>query len=231
MFPVRDHKPVTTVTYGIYTIIVVCVSMFLYQLMQPSFDSFAYILGVVPRLFDPSLGKEWLYVASSLVMHASFLHILGNLWFLYIFGRQVETCYGHLLTVLFFCIAGVCTLLIEIYLNKDSGLAVFGSSGAISGIIGAYAALGILRPVEAIWIGKGGVRTISFPSIVFILLWFVLQALNGITFIETINFDINRSAVSYAIDLGGFFIGLFLGLLLKPVVHYLRRVVADLPVS
>jgi membrane associated rhomboid family serine protease len=147
----------------------------------------------------------WLSVLFSMFLHGSWLHLLGNLWFLWIFGNNVEDYLGKIGFVLFYVVAGFVATLAHVLYEPNSTTAVVGASGAIAGVMGMYL---VLWPRA---------RIISFVPFFFIFLlplpaWLVLIGWFGLQFLTGGN-----TGVAWVAHVGGFIFGAVIGLLLKRV--------------
>ncbi|MBW2565225.1 MAG: rhomboid family intramembrane serine protease, partial [Deltaproteobacteria bacterium] len=146
MIPIRDT--ISTRNYPVVnnTIIGINVVVFLLQMMQGAgLDRFIYIYGLVPaRYFVPQIasyftpGQQIFSIVSFMFLHGGFLHLIGNMWFLYIFGDNVEDELGHFRYIVFYLLCGVASGLSHLLLNLYSNMPTIGASGAIAGIMGAY---------------------------------------------------------------------------------------------
>lgn len=234
MFPIDLKTPISRMPYAVIVLLVIMVGIFSYHLVQPEFDTFAYIIGVVPKLLIEQTADNWFYVPTSLVVHASFVHLLGNAWFFWLAGRQVEQFYGHLLLVLLFAVSGIISVLTKVALAPGSGLVIIGSAGAISGIMAAYV---VIRSADRLCVlvptlPRLGIRQAQLPGWSLLLYWIGFQAINGLFFVSTINFErVNSLIESILPPFASFLIGLILALVLKPVVirfdAWLDRLDAD----
>jgi len=122
--------------------------------------------------------QEWLTLLTHMFLHGGVAHVLGNLWFLWIFGGNVEDRLGPFLFLLFYLVAGLGAAALQIIVEPSSMLPMIGASGAISGVLGAYLMLFPTAWIIALvpWI----VPIVPVPAVVFLVLWFVLQAYNGV---------------------------------------------------
>ena len=122
--------------------------------------------------------REWATVFSSMFMHGGVAHLLGNCWFLWVFGASVEARMGSLKFLLFYLLTGAAAAGAQILSDPASGVPMVGASGAISGVLGAYF---VLLPREWIvalvpWV----VPIVPLPAVVFLVVWFAMQTLNGV---------------------------------------------------
>jgi membrane associated rhomboid family serine protease len=185
MLPLWDtekHRraPVMTVL-----LIAANVGVFGYQLLLAlkggnALEAWLYRHAIVPgRLIDGfAQNEQWLTVLSSMFLHGSVAHVLGNCWFLWIFGGNVEDRLGPFKFLLVYLITGVAAAGAQVLTHPSSVVPMIGASGAISGVLGAYF---ILLPRAWIvtlvpWI----VPIVPLPAVVFLFVWFALQTVNGV---------------------------------------------------
>ena len=183
MIPIRDtlrsnHFPLINVM-----IIGLNALAFFWQMAQgPHLKEVVFLYGVVPaRYSDPVLGSHFtafqqiLPFFTSMFLHGGFLHILGNMWFLYIFGDNIEDRLGHIRYLIFYLLCGIAAGVIHLLTNWDSKMPTIGASGAIAGVMGAYlilyprARILTLIPIFFFF------QFIEIPAFVFLGYWFVLQ--------------------------------------------------------
>ena len=126
----------------------------------------------------PLDGQQWLTVLTHMFMHGGVLHLLGNMWFLWIFGGNVEDRLGSIRFGLFYLAVGGAAAAAQVVAGPSSALPMVGASGAISGVLGAYL---ILFPTAFVWtLVPWVVPILPVPAVVFLVLWFVMQAFNGL---------------------------------------------------
>src|SRR5271168_504234 len=151
MIPLRDDTPRYSTPYVNYFIIALNAAVFLFELSvgaqsQRALNRLMYQFGVVPRHFQLALAGPshfsfsalLLTIVTSMFLHASWLHIIGNMWVLWIFGDNIEDYLGHFPYLLFYLSTGVIAFLTHIALNPGSRVPTVGASGAIAGVMGAY---------------------------------------------------------------------------------------------
>lgn len=225
MFPISDNNPTRTTPYVTYALIGLNIFIFLYQLglSAPELRQFFHLYAVVPRELtasfsgipvDQSVPEPWTLVTSQF-LHGGFLHIAGNMLFLWIFGNNIEDQLGHVKYLIFYIACGVLAALAQWFFSTQSGIPSLGASGAIAGVMGAY----ILRFPNA------QIRTLVFlgpfvifpdiPALFFLGIWFVQQALYGLASlsVET-NIGMESGGIAYWAHAGGFVFGAILGPLL-----------------
>jgi membrane associated rhomboid family serine protease len=187
MFPIRDVIPSKNYPIVNMTLIGINVAVFLYQLtLGPNLDTFVYVYGLVPARYTVdyyshyfSLAQQVFAFFSFMFLHGGFMHLLGNMWMLYIFGDNVEDHLGPLRYIVFYLLCGIASGVSHLLLNIGSNIPTIGASGAIAGVMGAYFLLHpnskilTLIPIIIIpWF-------IEVPAFVFLGIWFVLQFLNA----------------------------------------------------
>ena len=150
-----------------------------------------------------------LTLLSSMFMHGGWLHILGNMWFLFIFGDNVERRFGSIFYLLFYLGAGIIASLAQVFATPDSVIPNLGASGAIAGVLGAYLAMFPSNRVTIV-----AFRFIPFvvPAIVAIGIWALLQFVNGLGQIAMTE---ETGGVAYLAHVGGFITGLIVGLMFR----------------
>lgn len=216
MIPIRDTNPSRTVPVVNYALIGLNVFVFLTELFQGSdMARFVYYYGLVPaRYFDAeiasyfSFGQQIFSFFSFMFLHGGFLHILGNMWFLYIFGDNIEDHLGPFRYLAFYLLCGISSGVTHMVLNIHSNVPVVGASGAIAGVMGAYL---ILFPRSKV-LTLVPILIIPFffelPAFIFMGIWFFIQFLNAAS-----SFG-NATDIAWWAHIGGFLFGiLFLRLM------------------
>lgn len=224
MFPLSDDNPTRITPYVTYGIIAANVLVFVYELsLTPQqLEAFFYTWAVVPKQLSASFSggagssfPEWTTLITSQFLHGGFLHILGNMLFLWIFGNNVEDRLGHLKYLVFYLACGILAALTQWFFSANSGVPSLGASGAIAGVMGAY----IVRfpRVSVLTLVPLGFFfwTFRIPAIFYLGIWFVQQALYGIASLQApTNIGMEGGGVAYWAHAGGFVFGAALGPLL-----------------
>ncbi len=169
---------------------------------------------VIPQSPGPS--PIWLTLLTSMFMHGGWLHLAGNMLFLWIFGDNVEHRIGHLNYALFYVAAGVAGSLAHILVGPDSIIPSLGASGAISGVLGAYI---VLFPTNRVTVFLFRFL-LPVPAIVAIGMWAVLQFINGI---GAFAISDQTGGVAYMAHIGGFVAGLVAGVAFRGIFHEPRH--------
>jgi len=189
MIPLRDRNPRSTTPIFTVGLIVANVLIFLYQLsLGPrAGDLLVFTYGMVPARLelafttpDVTLGQAFFPFLSSMFLHSGWLHLLGNMWFLWVFGDNVEDRLGHLKYLLFYLLAGLGAGFTHVIFNLNSTVPALGASGAISGVLGAYLILFprsrvlTLIPLFIIFF------TVELPAAIILGYWFLIQTVSGL---------------------------------------------------
>ncbi|MBZ5696480.1 MAG: rhomboid family intramembrane serine protease [Acidobacteriia bacterium] len=213
MIPLKDMNPRRSFPYMTLLLIAVNVAVFSHQLtLSPSAgEAFIKTYGLIPSKVELALDGHRYSLAqalwplfTSMFLHGGFLHIIGNMWFLWIFGDNIEDQLGPVAYLLFYLVCGIGSGLTQLVFSWGSHIPSIGASGAISGVLGAYllyfprARILTLIPLLVIWF------TARIPAMVFIGLWFVLQFLSGLGSLGAIN----TGGVAWWAHVGGFLLGL-----------------------
>jgi len=209
------------------TLALIAVNVLVFVFLQLPNEAFTYAWSVVPReittgmdivqrvevqggafMLEPSPSPIYVTLISSMFMHGGWLHLAGNMLFLWVFGDNVEHAMGPIVFVGFYLVAGIVGSLAQIMLQPDSLIPSLGASGAISGVLGAYIVLFPSNRVLvfvfrfAMWV----------PALLVIGLWAVLQFINGIGQIAVTE---QTGGVAYMAHVGGFVAGLIGGFIAR----------------
>lgn len=213
MIPIRDTIPHRRFPFTTWFIILLNGVVFFFELSLPEevLRQFTYIFGVVPeRYFNPELvlnQGNYLPFLTSMFLHGGWLHLIGNMWFLYLFGDNVEDCMGHLRFLIFYLLSGIAASLIFVYFAPHSKFPVIGASGAIAGVMGAYFVMfprsRILTLVPIFFLPY----FIELPAVIFIGFWFILQLFSG-TF--SLIAPESGGGIAWWSHIGGFVVGIIL---------------------
>ncbi len=210
MIPIRDAIRSKTFPVVNLLIIVLNVLAFLWQLSQgPHLREVFSLYGIVPvRYSDPGLSEQfsafqqWLPFLTSMFLHGGLFHILGNMWFLYIFGDNIEDRLGHIRYFIFYLLCGIAAGVIHLYTNWDSKIPTIGASGAISGIMGAYLILyprsRILTLIPIFFF----IQFVEIPAFIFLGYWLLIQLFSASLTPK------NVGGIAFWAHIGGFVAGL-----------------------
>ncbi len=207
MFPLKDDNP--TETKPIVTLILIsfCVFLFLYQFSINELQNYSFILkyGMVPQelLYNGNM-FEVFTIFSSMFLHGGFLHLLGNMLFLWIYGNNIEDSMGHTKFLFFYVLCGIAAALLQSLVTPSSNIPMIGASGAVSGILCAYLLLFPRAKVSTLVFIFFFITVIRIPAGILILIWLGTQLINAnLT-------DPNSPGVAWFAHIGGFCMGALL---------------------
>ncbi len=221
MIPIKDTIPRRTYPFTTLAIIVLNLLVFAFELSLPerSQNAFIYLFGLVPaRYTHPAwavvqglpLDNYWPFV-TNLFLHGGWLHIIGNMWFLYLFGDNVEDRLGHVRFFLFYLFAGVAANLVHFWVNQDSTMPVIGASGAIAGVMAAYLRLFPRARIVTLIPILFFPFFFEVPAVLFMGFWFLMQVFSGAVSLAVAD---TGGGIAWWAHIGGFAVGF---LLVKPM--------------
>ena len=226
MIPIKDINPTERFAIVTLVIIVLNIAVFLYELaLGPQageifVDSFALIPA---RLFSripepPYAVPAGAALFTSMFLHGGFLHIAGNMLYLWIFGNNVEDSMGRIRFIVFYFLCGIAAAYSHALANADSTMPMIGASGAISGVLGAYLVLYPRARVLTLIAFGLYIRTVEVPAMFVLGFWFVLQFLNALLSSGA------GGGVAWFAHIGGFIAGILLiGIFKRRDVHWWSR--------
>lgn len=206
MFPIRDSTPRRRFPIINYLLIFFTVYVFFIQLAAQDFEEFIYQHGFIPAYFDFFQSESYRRILYSIFLHGGWFHLISNMWFLHIFGDNVEDKLGHFFYLVFYLSAGIFAVFSQFIFNLDSQIPMIGASGAISGVAGAYFVFFKKSKIEALVPGFFGfLHLVELPAWFFLGYWFLIQVFSGLGSLVT--FDINQGGVAWFAHIGGFLFG------------------------
>lgn len=212
MIPLRDDNP--TVLWPVVTIalIVANTAVFFYELsLEPRLlETFIYQMGMVPasiiQAHIPGTGG-YFTVLTSMFLHGGWMHIIGNMLYLWIFGNNIEDSMGHFRFVIFYLVTGLAAAAAHLALNPASTIPTIGASGAVSGVLGAYLVLFPHARIKTLIFLLGPFfRIIYLPAWLLLIFWIGIQLLSQ----AAGGMDSSAGGVAYAAHIGGFVAGIAL---------------------
>ena len=201
-FPYKDDNPRVLFPFVTFGIIILNVLVFLGQFWISGNDpgigkSMVYMYGFVPAEFNP------LTIFTSMFMHGGFAHIIGNMWFLYIFGDNVESILGHVKYFMFYLACGIGAALAQFFVEPASQVPMIGASGAVAGVLGAYMIRFPKARVHVLAVIIIFITTFVVPAQIVLGLWFLMQLSGGL---GSLGVD-TTGGVAWFAHIGGFIIG------------------------
>ena len=206
MFPIRDNQNSNKFPLVNITLIGVNIYMFIQQIFVPNPEFFTLNYALIPinvNFWQPETLRPFV---TSMFLHAGFLHILSNMWFLWIFGDNVEAKIGHIKYIIFYLFCGIGASFIQYLFIFDSHLPMVGASGAIAGVLGAYFKFFPKNKVDTIIPIFGFPFILVLPANFILIYWFITQAFNGVATILTATASVG--GIAYLAHVGGFASGI-----------------------
>ena len=200
MFPIRDHNPSTNTPYVTYGLIAVNVVVFLltWSMDDSSLQKIFMTYGMIPQ--DVMAGRANISLITHMFLHGGWMHLLGNMLFLWIFGDNMEDAMGHQRFAAFYLGAGFCAVALQIAADPASPWPMVGASGAIAGVLGGYLLLYPRARVDVLFIFIIFFRIFAIPAWIVLGVWFGLQIISSGA----------DDGVAYMAHVGGFLGGLAL---------------------
>jgi membrane associated rhomboid family serine protease len=223
MLPLHDNIPSTSRPVVMLGLIAINVLVFLYQMLLPqeALEQFILNYALIPAHFlqaPPLSWERWQPVLTSMFLHGGILHIAGNMWYLWLFGDNVEDAMGHVRFLLLYLLCGAAAAVAHVMFNPTSLIPTVGASGAISGVMGAYLMLfPHARIITLVPLGFFS-TAIEVRAWFFLVFWALLQFLNATMLAQE-----GVGGVAWWAHLGGFIAGAILGPVLRRPSYRLPR--------
>src|SRR5579872_797024 len=227
MLPLSDHNPRSTTPVINYLLIAVNVWVFLWELsFGANLERALYVMAFIPARFwyapfDPA---NWLTILLSMFLHGGWLHIGGNMLYLWIFGDNIEDRLGHFKYLVFYLLCGFIATMTHAVVNAPSTVPSIGASGAIAGVLGAYLVLFPKQRVTTLIPIFFFIMIREIPAVFLLGFWFVLQLFVGVA---SIGPQQQGAGVAYFAHIGGFIAGMILIVVMGGLRPRRRRVYAD----
>jgi membrane associated rhomboid family serine protease len=207
MFPIGDdntsRKIVPLVTYAL-----IALNILFFFVQLSGGNAFVEKWAFVPSRFLANPVGDFVTLFTAMFMHAGWVHLGGNMLYLWIFGDNVEDRFGHIPFIIFYLLCGLVATFAQLAFNTSSNIPNLGASGAIAGVLAAYL---VLFPQGKVKVLQGQ-RVIQVPALIVIGLWFVLQLFSGIGSMAS---TADTGGVAYMAHIGGFVAGFVLTFLFR----------------
>jgi len=205
MIPLRDILPTRKRAWVTWGLILANSLVWLFEVLlgfRGLQDEFVAQWGMTPLRFfvEPSV-QVWFTPLTSMFIHGGWLHVVGNMWFLWIFGDNVEDAFGHLGFAVFYLFGGLGAASLQFAFTTGSDIPMVGASGAIAAILAAYMSLYPFARIQTLLFFFVFVRIVEIPAFLFIFIWFLFQLLSGCTSIGAV------TGTAWWAHIGGFIAG------------------------
>jgi membrane associated rhomboid family serine protease len=214
MIPLRDENPTRTVPFVNHALVAVNIAVFIYQVLlavdggPQATMAFIERLAVTPAvLLSPASWSQApvpppATLMTSMFVHGSFLHLAGNMLYLWVFGDNIEDSMGHLKYLVFYIACGLGAAVAQVAVAPSSALPMVGASGAIAGVLGAYLVLHPTNQVLTLVFLVIFIRVMYLPAVVLLGLWFIIQIFSAL--------NDGGGGVAWYAHIGGFLVGVLL---------------------
>ncbi|MBM3291483.1 rhomboid family intramembrane serine protease [Candidatus Bathyarchaeota archaeon] len=208
MLPIGDENT-SQRTFPIITCLILASNLIVFLMELEGGNIFLMKWSFIPPRFLANPLRDFPTIFTAMFMHSGWLHLLGNLLYLWIFGDNVEDRLGHAKFLLFYLLCGVIATFSQMFVDPITYIPNLGASGAIAGVLGAYI---IMFPRSRVYVlmGRG---VIPAPAILVIGFWIILQLISGL---DTLFGSMQIGGVAYMAHIGGFVAGLIFTLILNP---------------
>jgi membrane associated rhomboid family serine protease len=219
MFPLRDTQP--SYQRPVVTILIILINavVFLHEFSLDDYSRNYFIAnyGLIPV----RASAHPLTFLTSMFLHGGWMHIIGNMWFLWIFGDNVEEALGHVKYFAFYILCGLAAAMMQVFFNADSRLPMVGASGAIAGVMGAYLVKFPQSRIVTLIFVFIFFTTVEVPAVLMLLYWFFIQLFSGV---GTIGYShLSQGGTAWFAHVGGFIAGIILVVVMGTRPKYLRR--------
>ena len=208
MLPIGDDNTGRRIT-PVVTYILIALNLVFFLVEMNGGEAFIQRWAFVPRRFLADPAGDFATLFTAMFMHAGWMHLIGNMLYLWIFGDNVEDRFGHAKFVIFYLVCGIAATFAQLAFSADSAVPNLGASGAVAGVLGAYLLL-YPRGQVRVMMGRG---VVPAPALVVIGIWFALQLFSGIGSVAS-NVD-EGGGVAYMAHVGGFVMGFLLTFVLR----------------
>jgi membrane associated rhomboid family serine protease len=217
MFPIRDTQPSYSKPVVTIFLIVINILIFLFEFSLDPYSQNAFIAtyGLVPDNF------HFVNVLTSMFLHGGWMHVLGNMWFLWIFGDNIEDILGHGKYIVFYLLCGIAAGLTQTLFSPGSRVPMVGASGAIAGVMGAYMIKFPRSQIRTLLFIVFFITFVDVPAWVMLIYWFGIQLLNGVGTVGSS--AASQGGTAFLAHVGGFVTGIVLINLMRPQERYMRR--------
>ena len=208
MFPVGDDNSQRR-NFPVVTPALIGINVLVFLAELAGGDQFIANWAFIPSRFSEEPGANAVTIFSAMFMHGGWMHLFGNMLFLWIFGDNVEDRLGHIKFLIFYLLAGIAATFAQYVYSPESGIPNVGASGAIAGVLGAYI---LMFPQSRVNVLLGR-QVVAMPAFVVLGLWIVFQLISGVGTIAYTDESADVGGIAYMAHSGGFVAGLAMALL------------------
>ncbi len=226
MFPISDNARTKGLPFITIIIIAINVYVFIRYLLLGDTDQFVYEYALIPENVNFSNISTLFPFISSQFLHGGFFHIISNMWFLWVFGDNVEEKIGRIRYLGLYLLSGIAGGLLQYVLSPESSIPMLGASGAVSGVLGAYFLLFKHHSIRSIVFLFFVITTINIPAGIYIFYWFALQLFQGVASLPSL--DLETGGTAFFAHVGGFVAGYLIAKLFsQPKKDYIEGEIVE----
>ncbi len=213
MFPISDSIPARRFPFITVALIAINVFVFFQQIVTPDTEAFVATYALIPSKVNFANPATLFPFITSMFLHGGFLHIISNMWFLWVFGDNVEGYLGTFKYLLLYFASGILGSLAQFLLMRDSPIPTLGASGAIAGVLGAYYVMFPESKIKTLLPVFGFISFVTVSAPFMLGYWFILQVISGAVSLPSTG---SMGGVAFFAHIGGFIAGFVLAKILKP---------------
>lgn len=206
MFPISDSARSNRIPFISLFLIAVNLLVFFQELQSPSLSVFISQYALIPSKISFSNLQSLTSFITSAFLHGGFFHLFSNMWFLWIFGDNVEAKIGRIKFLLLFLLCAIVGNVFQYLINPSSSIPMIGASGAVSGVLGAYLVFFPRSQIKTALLFLVFLNIVNIPAFIYIVYWFVLQLFAGIF---SLSFSFQSGGVAFFAHIGGFVTGFY----------------------
>lgn len=212
MFPLSDSIPAGRFPFLTLFIILLTAYVFVQELLAPDQIAFLNQNALIPSMVNFSQLNTLLPFITAIFLHGGFLHIISNMWFLWVFGDNVEDHLTPIFALLLYITAGIAGNLAQYFLMPDSPIPMLGASGAVAGILGCYYVLFPHSKIRTLVFIFFFVTIIEISAPIMLGYWFILQLISGAV---SLPFSGDQGGIAFWAHVAGFIVGIIFGIFFK----------------
>ncbi len=207
MFPISDSARTGKIPFITIGIIVINILVFIQQL-NPQLELFIIQnYALIPSLVNFADPYSFIPFVTAQFLHGGFFHILSNMWFLWVFGDNVEIHLGRIRFILLYIITGIVGFLAQFMLNPASDIPMIGASGAVSGLLAAYLVLFPSSKIKSLVVIFFFITFADIPAVIYIVFWFIIQVFSGVS---SLSANTSAGGIAFWAHVAGFISGIFI---------------------
>jgi len=205
MFPLRALIRLRSFPAVTLALIIINAFVFLFEraLSPYGYSIIIHQYALIPAIIHPSA------LLTSMFLHGGWLHLIGNMWFLWVFGTRVEDALGAFKYLAYYLLCGIIAAFVHLALNLGSPIPTIGASGAIAGVMGGFLLLYPRARIHTLIFIVIFVTTIEVPAVILLVYWFLLQLLSGLSSFGQLSYS-NTGGIAWFAHVGGFLAGMLL---------------------